>query len=151
MLRRRDSFASNWKDDGQVSWLNSAGITLYRGQGRIGSDLVVEVTDDSGTARTIAARLAVIGGGVVASETATVFVALGSSVTTLARDGALPLAEPLAWKRGGDGEQFAHRTVTVAEVAVPRAQVLFVRGRGDVGAGEQFGVVEPDLEALLAH
>ena len=24
VLRRRDSFASNWKDDGQASWLNSA-------------------------------------------------------------------------------------------------------------------------------
>jgi dihydrolipoamide dehydrogenase len=26
VLRRRDSFASNWSDDGQVSWLDSAGI-----------------------------------------------------------------------------------------------------------------------------
>ena len=43
VLRRRDSFASNWSDDGQVSWLDSAGIGLYRGQGRISSDRVVEV------------------------------------------------------------------------------------------------------------
>ncbi|MFE0419950.1 dihydrolipoyl dehydrogenase family protein [Streptomyces tendae] len=138
VLRRRDTFASNWKDDGQVSWLESAGITLYRGQGRIGSDRVVEVTDESGTsteltarhavvvatgtaallpdipglleskpwssreaatARTIPGRLAVIGGGVVASEMATAFAALGSSVTVLARDGVLPLAEPFAGKR----------------------------------------------------
>ena len=28
VLRRRDSFASHWKDDGQVSWLESAGIAL---------------------------------------------------------------------------------------------------------------------------
>ncbi|WP_408055611.1 dihydrolipoyl dehydrogenase family protein [Streptomyces apricus] len=135
VLRRRDSFASDWKDDGQVSWLDSAGIALYRGQGRISSERVVEVTDGSGTvteltarhavvvatgsaallpdipglteagpwssreaaaARAVPGRLAVIGGGVVASEMATAFAALGSSVTVLARDGVLPHAEPFA-------------------------------------------------------
>jgi pyruvate/2-oxoglutarate dehydrogenase complex dihydrolipoamide dehydrogenase (E3) component len=34
VLRRRDAFASHWKDDGQVAWLDGAGITLHRGQGR---------------------------------------------------------------------------------------------------------------------
>ncbi|MFD7994256.1 dihydrolipoyl dehydrogenase family protein [Streptomyces mexicanus] len=135
VLRRRDDFASQWNDDGQVAWLDSAGITLYRGQGRISSERVVEVTDGSGAAtsltarhavviatgsaallpdipglheaepwssreaaaaRAIPGRLAVIGGGVVASEMATAFAALGSSVTMLARDGVLPLAEPFA-------------------------------------------------------
>ncbi|PZG08637.1 dihydrolipoyl dehydrogenase family protein [Nonomuraea aridisoli] len=137
VLRRRDTFAAHWKDDGQVSWLDSAGITLYRGQGRISSDRVVEVTDESGTASltarhavvvatgsaallpdipglreagpwssreaaaasAIPGRLAVIGGGVVASEMATAFAALGSSVTMLARDGVLPSAEPFAGER----------------------------------------------------
>lgn len=37
VLGRRDSFASHWQDDGQVSWLDSAGIALHRGQGRISS------------------------------------------------------------------------------------------------------------------
>jgi pyruvate/2-oxoglutarate dehydrogenase complex dihydrolipoamide dehydrogenase (E3) component len=41
VLARRDSFASHWKDDGQVSWLESAGIALHRGQGRISSERVV--------------------------------------------------------------------------------------------------------------
>ncbi|MDF6045435.1 NAD(P)/FAD-dependent oxidoreductase [Streptomyces sp. JH14] len=138
VLRRRDNFASQWNDDGQVSWLDSAGITLYRGQGRISSDRVVEVADESGAATSLTARhavviatgsaallpdipglreaepwssreaaaahaipgrLAVIGGGVVASEMATAFAALGSSVTMLARDGVLPLAEPFAGER----------------------------------------------------
>src|SRR3954454_11002297 len=44
VLRRRDAFASGWRDDGQVSWLESAGIALYRGQGRLTDDRVVEVT-----------------------------------------------------------------------------------------------------------
>ncbi|MFF4879360.1 dihydrolipoyl dehydrogenase family protein [Micromonospora sp. NPDC000668] len=134
VLGRRDSFASHWKDDGHVSWLESAGIALHRGQGRIRSARVVEVTGVDGvttltarhavvvatgssallpdipglrkvapwTSREAAAatsvpgRLAVIGGGVVASEMATAFAALGSSVTVLARDGVLPSAEPFA-------------------------------------------------------
>ncbi|GLY78334.1 dihydrolipoyl dehydrogenase family protein [Actinoallomurus iriomotensis] len=138
VLRRRDSFASNWKDDGQVSWLSQAGISLYRGQGRISSTRVVEVTGEDGATTSLTARhavviatgsgalvpdiaglreaapwtsreaaaasavpgrLAIIGGGVVASEMATAFAGLGASVTMLARDGVLPLAEPFAGER----------------------------------------------------
>jgi dihydrolipoamide dehydrogenase len=54
---------------------------------------------EAAAARTVPERLAVIGGGVVASEMATAFAALGSSVTVLARDGVLPLAEPFAGQR----------------------------------------------------
>ncbi|MEA5365406.1 NAD(P)/FAD-dependent oxidoreductase [Amycolatopsis sp., V23-08] len=138
VLRRRDSFASDWQDDGQVSWLESAGIPLHRGHGRISAERVVEVTGADGTTTTLTARhavvvatgsgalvpdieglrdaapwtsretvaakevpgrLAVIGGGVVASEMATAFSELGSSVTMLARDGVLHLAEPFAGER----------------------------------------------------
>jgi pyruvate/2-oxoglutarate dehydrogenase complex dihydrolipoamide dehydrogenase (E3) component len=138
VLRRRDSFASNWKDDGQVSWLGQAGVSLYRGQGRISSARVVEVTGEDGATTSLTARyavviatgsgalvpdiaglreaapwtsreaaaasavpgrLAIIGGGVVASEMATAFAGLGASVTMLARDGVLPLAEPFAGER----------------------------------------------------
>ena len=135
VLRRRDAFASHWADDGQVSWLASAGIALHRGQGRISADRVVEVTGADGAvtaltarhavvvatgssalvpdiaglreaapwtsreaaaANRIPARLAVIGGGVVAVEMATAFAGLGSRVTVLVRDRVLPLAEPFA-------------------------------------------------------
>ncbi|MEV6442976.1 NAD(P)/FAD-dependent oxidoreductase [Amycolatopsis sp. NPDC051716] len=138
VLRRRDSFASNWNDEGQVSWLESAGIPLYRGHGRLTGARVVEVTGADGTTTTLTARhavivatgssalvpdidglraaepwtsretvaakevpgrLAVIGGGVVASEMATAFSELGSSVTMLARDGVLHLNEPFAGER----------------------------------------------------
>ena len=138
VLRRRDSFASDWKDDGQVSWLESAGIALYRGQGRFASARVVEVTGADGAVTSITARhavvvatgssallpdvtglreaapwtsreaaaasevpgrLAVLGGGVVASEMATAFAGLGSAVTVLARDGLLSRAEPFAGER----------------------------------------------------
>jgi dihydrolipoamide dehydrogenase len=141
VLSRRDSFASNWQDDGQASWLESVGVPLYRGHGRISSERVVEVTADDGTTTTLTARhavvvatgsgalvpdieglraaapwtsreavaakevpgrLAIIGGGVVASEMATAFSDLGSSVTMLARDGVLHLAEPFAGERVAD-------------------------------------------------
>ncbi|GAB4104460.1 NAD(P)/FAD-dependent oxidoreductase [Micromonospora taraxaci] len=60
VLGRRDSFASHWKDDGQVSWLESAGIALHRGQGRIVSTRAVEVTDADGATARLTARHAVV-------------------------------------------------------------------------------------------
>jgi pyruvate/2-oxoglutarate dehydrogenase complex dihydrolipoamide dehydrogenase (E3) component len=53
-LTRRTSFTSGWKDDGQVSWLESAGIDLIRGQGRIDGPGTVVVGDRRLTARTVA-------------------------------------------------------------------------------------------------
>ncbi|MEU8112890.1 NAD(P)/FAD-dependent oxidoreductase [Micromonospora sp. NPDC048947] len=138
VLRRRDAVASHWKDDGQVSWLDSAGIALYRGQGRIGSDRIVEVIDADGATTSLTARhavviatgtgalvpdiaglraaapwtsreaaaasevpgrLAIIGGGVVATEMATAYAGLGSAVTMLVRDGVLTAAEPFVGER----------------------------------------------------
>jgi pyruvate/2-oxoglutarate dehydrogenase complex dihydrolipoamide dehydrogenase (E3) component len=60
VLGRRDSFASQWKDDGQVSWLDSAGIALHRGQGRISEARVVEVTGSGGVTTRLTARHAVV-------------------------------------------------------------------------------------------
>ncbi|MCG5439843.1 dihydrolipoyl dehydrogenase family protein [Micromonospora foliorum] len=60
VLGRRDSFASHWQDDGQVSWLESAGIALHRGHGRIASARVVEVTGIDGVTTRLTARHAVV-------------------------------------------------------------------------------------------
>ena len=60
VLARRDAFASDWRDDGQVSWLRSAGIALYRGRGRLAGPGAVEVTGDDGTTTTLTARHAVV-------------------------------------------------------------------------------------------
>ncbi|MFD7103724.1 dihydrolipoyl dehydrogenase family protein [Streptomyces celluloflavus] len=35
VLAHRDDFASHWKDDGQVRWLESVGVDLVRGVGRL--------------------------------------------------------------------------------------------------------------------
>ncbi|GAA4604241.1 NAD(P)/FAD-dependent oxidoreductase [Actinoallomurus liliacearum] len=136
VLKRRDEFASHWKDDGQVGWLDSTGITLVRGHGRLdGERRVVVDTPDGGrrelsarhavavctgtraalpelpglaearpwTSREatssprVPARLAVVGGGVVAVEMATAWRALGSDVVLLVRgDRLLPKLEPFA-------------------------------------------------------
>ncbi|MET8089334.1 NAD(P)/FAD-dependent oxidoreductase [Micromonospora sp. NPDC005220] len=60
VLGRRDSFASHWRDDGQVSWLTSAGIALHRGHGRISSTRVVEVNGVDGVTTRLTARHAVV-------------------------------------------------------------------------------------------
>jgi len=51
VLARRDHFAADWKDDGQVGWLNSAKIDLFRGRGRIAGERLVAVGDASLRAR----------------------------------------------------------------------------------------------------
>lgn len=135
VLARRDRFASNWDDAGQVSWLESAGIDLVRGHGRISGTRTVTVTAADGAVQELSARhavvvatgtsaavppipgladarpwtsreavaadhipdrLAIIGGGVVGTEMATAYSALGSKVTFIARDGVLPNVEPYA-------------------------------------------------------
>ncbi|MCG7286524.1 NAD(P)/FAD-dependent oxidoreductase [Cellulomonas sp. ACRRI] len=135
VLRRRDRFASEYRDDGQVDWLAGAGITLVRGHGRLTGRRTVSVTDPDGRVSTLSARhavvlatgtspavppipgladarpwtsrdaassstvpdrLAIIGGGVVGTEMATAYRALGAAVTLVARDGVLPGVEAYA-------------------------------------------------------
>ena len=134
VLARRDRFAANWDDAGQVDWLQQVGTTLVRGHGRLTGERTVEVTAPDGTtvlqarhavvvatgssahvppvpglaeaapwtsreaaaAHTVPGRLVVIGGGVVGSEMATAFTALGAQVTLVARDQVLPALEPFA-------------------------------------------------------
>jgi pyruvate/2-oxoglutarate dehydrogenase complex dihydrolipoamide dehydrogenase (E3) component len=59
-LRRRDSFTSNWDDQGQVDWVESAGIALVRGHGRITGVKTVSVEAADGTVTTLTARHAVV-------------------------------------------------------------------------------------------
>lgn len=59
VLARRDYYTSNWSDEGQVNWLNSAGIALVRGHGRITGPKEVTVTAPDGSTTVITARHAV--------------------------------------------------------------------------------------------
>lgn len=150
VLRRRDAFVSDWSDEGQVSWLESAGIELLRGHGRLSGEREVTVTaEDGGTtvvrarhavavatgstatipdipglrearpwtsreatgAKSVPGSLAVIGGGVVAAEMATVYAAFGSEVTVIARSGLLEGFEDFAGERVA--ESLRSRGVTI--------------------------------------
>jgi len=51
VLARRDAFAHDWKDDGQVEWLNGAKIDLVRGHGRLTGEREVSVGEVTLTAR----------------------------------------------------------------------------------------------------
>ncbi|QIB42224.1 dihydrolipoyl dehydrogenase family protein [Streptomyces aureoverticillatus] len=59
VLAHRDYYTSHWKDDGQVGWLDSIGVDLYRGHGRLAGTRQVTVTAADGTLRRLAARHAV--------------------------------------------------------------------------------------------
>ncbi len=59
VLDRRDYFTSNWKDDGQVGWLESIGAALFRGHGRLVGERLVEVQTPAGGRRRLRARHAV--------------------------------------------------------------------------------------------
>ena len=104
-LASRDAFASDWDDAGQVDWLESAGVTLVRGHGRLVADRTVEVTrEGEAPVRLEAAR------GVV--------VAVGTAATT-------PPIEGLA-----DNATWDSRDVTAASHVPAR---LLVLGGGVVG------------------
>ncbi|WP_194926591.1 dihydrolipoyl dehydrogenase family protein [Catenulispora pinisilvae] len=59
VLARRDEFAANWKDDGQVAWLDKAGLCLVRGHGRLDGERRVVVRTPDGGERVLTARHAV--------------------------------------------------------------------------------------------
>jgi dihydrolipoamide dehydrogenase len=59
-LRRRDSFTNNWDDQGQVDWVEGAGIALVRGHGRITGVKTVSVTGTDGEVTRLTARHAVV-------------------------------------------------------------------------------------------
>ncbi|MEV5486711.1 NAD(P)/FAD-dependent oxidoreductase [Streptomyces bobili] len=131
ILAHRNYFTSDWKDDGQVGWLDGIGADLYRGHGRLTGPRTVAVGDtvlsarhavvvctgtravlpdlpglaevgpwtsrEATSAQSVPGRLVVVGGGVVATEMATAWQALGSRVTLLVRGkGLLNRMEPFA-------------------------------------------------------
>ncbi|MEU1286202.1 NAD(P)/FAD-dependent oxidoreductase [Kitasatospora sp. NPDC005856] len=60
VLARRNSFTSDWKDDGQVKWLRDTGIELVRGHGRLAGVRTVTVEAEDGGERVLTARHAVV-------------------------------------------------------------------------------------------
>ena len=104
-LKSRDAFASGWDDRHQVVWLESAGVDLIRGVGRLAGPRRVIVDEPGGAQRTLEATRAVV-------------VATGSRAVIPPVEG---LAEAGAWD---------NRDITTVE-QVP--QRLLVLGGGAVG------------------
>jgi len=116
VLARRNRFTSNWKDDGQVRWLDSAHIALVRGHGRLAGERRVTVTDGAGQATTLTARQAVV-------------VATGS-------DAAIPpvpgLAEARPWtsREATSAQQVPERLAVVGGGVVACEMATAWRGLG---------------------
>lgn len=67
-LARRNALAGNWDDEGQVSWLEGAGVTLLRGHGRLAGERIVEVENEDGSIESFeAARGVIVATGTSAS------------------------------------------------------------------------------------
>lgn len=136
-LASRDAIVHGWDDWSQVEWLDSVGIRLVRGRGRLAGPRRVEVTSGDGAApvvlearhavvvatgstpvlpdvpgladvepwtsreatavHDVPGSIAIVGGGVVATEMATAFADLGARVTLLVRgERVLPAFEAFA-------------------------------------------------------
>lgn len=59
VLAHRDYYTSNWKDDGQLAWLDGIGADFYRGHGRLDGSRTVTVDGPDGERRVLTARHAV--------------------------------------------------------------------------------------------
>ncbi|MED7822058.1 dihydrolipoyl dehydrogenase family protein [Streptomyces chiangmaiensis] len=59
VLAHRDYEVSDWKDDGQVAWVEGIGADLYRGLGRLAGPRTVTVTGPDGEQHVLTARHAV--------------------------------------------------------------------------------------------
>jgi len=60
VLESRNAFTSNWDDQGQVDWLEGAGVTLVRGRGRLVDEKLVDVTAEDGTVTRLEATKGVV-------------------------------------------------------------------------------------------
>ncbi|MFC8760531.1 dihydrolipoyl dehydrogenase family protein [Streptomyces sp. NPDC057193] len=59
VFAHRDEVVGDWKDDGQVDWLDSIGVRVFRGHGRFLGPRRIEVTGPEGERHVLAARHAV--------------------------------------------------------------------------------------------
>lgn len=60
VFAHRDYWTGNWKDEGQIDWLDSVGAHVYRGHGRLYGVRKVAVTSPEGQHHVLSARHAVV-------------------------------------------------------------------------------------------
>src|SRR4051812_39623787 len=59
-LKQRDYMTSSWSDAGQLPWLDSEGIELVRGSGRLAGERRVDVELSGGGTRSLSAATAIV-------------------------------------------------------------------------------------------
>ncbi|PPG29195.1 NAD(P)/FAD-dependent oxidoreductase [Pseudoclavibacter sp. RFBB5] len=129
VLARRDSYVSDWDDEGQVKWLSGAGIDLVRGHARLTGERQVTVGDT-----TYAARVAVV--------IATGSAALLPDITGLADASPWTSREATAVKRIPESITIIGGGVVAVEIATAYTDLgakvtLLVRSRV-LGGFEEF-------------
>jgi len=139
VLKRRDSFTSEWNDSGQVEWLTGAGIDLVRGHGRLAGEKVVEVTTENGT-RTLHATHAVA-------------VCTGSAALLPHIDGLADVA-PWTSREATAVEQIPARTVIIGGGVVAAEMATAYQALGSavtvVARSGLLGTYEPFAGDLVA-
>ncbi|ABY21796.1 mercuric reductase [Renibacterium salmoninarum ATCC 33209] len=60
VLKRRNSFTADWHDDGQVAWVDGAGIKFIRGKARLTGKLSVDISAPDAGVQSVQARYAVV-------------------------------------------------------------------------------------------
>ncbi|HSI93958.1 MAG TPA: NAD(P)/FAD-dependent oxidoreductase [Jiangellaceae bacterium] len=60
VMNSRDAFASRWRDDSQVEWVEDVGAVLFRGHGRLAGERRVDVASRQGELAELTARHAVV-------------------------------------------------------------------------------------------
>lgn len=127
-FERRNSLSSHWDDKGQQEWVESVGVDLIRGHGRLAGEKAVEVASESGATTSYTARRAVV-------------IATGTSAATPPIPG---LDDIVSWD---------NRDITVQSTVPER---LLIIGGGVVGvemaqAWKQLGSREVTIVELADH
>jgi pyruvate/2-oxoglutarate dehydrogenase complex dihydrolipoamide dehydrogenase (E3) component len=155
VLANRDEFTSHWKDDGQVDWLDSVGVDLVRGHGRLdGPRRVAVSTPDGGTVTLIARHAVAVCTGTTAALPALPGLADVHPWTSREATGAKAVPESLvvvgggvvavematAWQALGARVTVLVRGGGLLPRMEPFAGELVARGLREAGADVRFGV-----------
>jgi len=125
VLKRRDQFVEDWSDVGQVEWLDSAGITLVRGRGRLDGPRTVVVKDEQGADSRWTANHAVV-------------IATGST----------PEAPPIEGL--SDVKYWTTREATAAQ-SVPQRLAVIGGGVSGVELAQAFARLGSEVTILARH
>ncbi|SEG95848.1 dihydrolipoamide dehydrogenase [Actinacidiphila yanglinensis] len=155
VLARRNAFTANWKDDGQVAWLDSVHLDLVRGRGRLdGPRQVVVDTPDGGTVRLTARHAVAVCTGTTAalpdlagladvrpwtSREATSAQQVPESLVVVG-GGVVAVEMATAWQALGARVTVLVRGGALLERMEPFAGEMVADGLREAGAEVRFGV-----------